>query len=418
MKKITVFILSLIFVQMAVLAQSPQTPKALTVGDSVPDLLIEEIINFKVDKAKISEFKNSLLILDFWDTYCTSCIEALPRMDSLQKQFGDKIRILPVSWQDKKLVAKFFKTNKYVKNLSLPSVVGDRLLKSYFKHLTISHEAWIYKGKVVAITGSSYVTARNIQDVLDGKLINWPVKNEIAEYDYELPLMKVDHHLTQYLDSGFIQYSAITGYKDGVLWKSGQTKDTLKKTVRNYLINFPIVQLYHQAMSKIISAPFSTNPEHILLEVKDKAKYFYNSKDGFQDEWERKNALCYETVLPDSLTEAAQGKRMVADLDRLLRLKGRVERRMMPCLVLVQKGEVNSQQLQNTDLARSMSRIMMSLNMARKYPPVIDETGFKGEIYLGHWTTLAELKSLLQQKGFDLLEEEREVEAFVLTELD
>lgn len=418
MKKITVFILSLLILQMAVLAQLPQTPKGLKVGDSVPDVLIAEIINFKAGKAKISEFKNSLLILDFWDTYCTSCIEALPRMDSLQKQFGDKIRILPVSWQDKKLVAKFFKTNKYVKNLSLPSVVGDQLLKSYFKHLTISHETWIYKGKVVAITGSSYVTARNIQDVLDGELINWPVKNEIAEYDYELPLMQVDTNLAQYLDSDFIQYSAITGYKDGLLWKEGQTKDTLNRTLRNYLINFPIVQLYHQVMSKIKPDPFSTNPEHIILEVKDKTKYFYNSKDGFQDEWERKNALCYETVLPDSLTEGAQGEKMLDDLNRLLRLKGRVERRKIPCFVLVQKGEVNSQQLQKTDLARSMSRIMMSLNMARKYPPVIDETGFKGEIYLGPWTNLAELKSLLLQKGFDLIEEEREVEAFVLTELN
>lgn len=417
MKKIAVFILSLVFVQMAVLAQIPQTPKGLTVGDSVPDLLIAEIINFKGGKARTSDFKNRLLILDFWDTNCSSCVEALPRMDSLQKQFGDKIKILPVSWQDKGLVTKFFKTNKLVKNLSLPSVVEDRLLKSYFEHLTISHEAWIYKGKVVAITGSPYVTESNIRDVLDEKVLNWPVKNELAGYDYKAPLMQMDSNLTPYLDSDFLQYSAITGYKNGAIWKAGSTPDSLRKTVRNYMINYPIVQLYHLAMSKITPAPFSTIPEHVILEVKDRSKYFYN-KAGFQEEWQRKNALCYETVLPDSLTLAEQGRRMIADLDRLLRLKSRVERRMMPCLVLVKKGEVNLKKVYKTDLAKSMYRIMGSLNMARKYPPIIDETGFKGEIYLPNWTSIAELKSLLQQKGFDILEEDREVEAFVLTELE
>lgn len=418
MKKIAVFILSLVFVQMAVIAQIPQTPKGLTVGDSVPDLLIAEIINFKGGKARTSDFKNRLLILDFWDTNCSSCIEALPRMDSLQKQFGDKIKILPVSWQDKILVAKFFKTNKYVKNLSLPSVVGDRLLKSYFEHVTISHEAWIYKGKVVAITGSPYVTERNIQDVLDEKVINWPIKNELAGYDYNAPLMQIDSTLTRYLNSEFLQYSAITGFKNGALWKAGSTPDSLRKTVRNYMINYPIVQLYHLAMSKIKPAPFSTTPEHVILEVKDKSKYFYKATDGFQEEWERKNALCYETVLPDSLTTAEQGRIMVADLDRLLRLKSRVERRKMLCLVLVQKGEVTLKQMRKTDLAKNMSRIVMSLNMARKYPPIIDDTRFTGEIYLGTWTSIGELKSLLQEKGFDLLEELREVEAFVLTELE
>ncbi|WP_316841978.1 TlpA family protein disulfide reductase [Pedobacter gandavensis] len=418
MKKINVFVLCLMFVQLAVLAQNPKAPKGLTVGDAVPDLLIAEIINFKTGKARISDFKNSLLILDFWDTNCSSCIEALQRMDSLQRQFGDKITILPVSWQDKDLVAKFFKTNKYVKNLKLPSVVEDQVLKSYFKHLTISHEVWIYKGKVVAITGSPYVTEDNIKDVLEEKLINWPIKNEIAGYDYNLPLMHIDTNVSRYLGSDFIEYSAITGYKDGALWKAGHTKDTLKRTVRNYMINFPIVQLYHQAMSKIKMAPFSTIPEHVILEGKDKSTYFYNSRDGFQEEWTRKNALCYETVLPDSLTEAAQGKRMVEDLDRLLRLRGRVERRKMPCLVLVQKGELNPKQMHKTDVATSIFRIVMSINIERKYPPVVDETGFKGEIYLGNWTTVAELKSLLRQKGFDLLEEEREVDTFVLTELD
>lgn len=418
MKKIAVFILSLVFVQMAVIAQLPQAHRGLTVGDSVPDLLIAEIINFKGGKARTSDFKNRLLILDFWDTNCSSCIEALPRMDSLQKQFGEKIKILPVSWQEKALVAKFFKTNKYVKNLSLPSVVGDRLLKSYFEHVTISHEAWIYKGKVVAITGSPYVTERNIQDVLDEKVINWPIKNELAGYDYNAPLMQIDSTLTPYLDSDFLQYSAITGYKNGALWKAGSNRDSLKKTVRNYMINFPIIQLYNLAMSKIKPAPFSTIPEHVILEVKDKSKYFYNATDGFQEEWERKNVLCYESVLPDSLTLAEQGRRMIADLDRLLRLRGIVERRKMPCLVLMQKGEVNLKQMHKTDLAKSMSRIIMSVNMARKYPPIIDETRFKGEIYLGSWASIAELKSLLQQKGFDILEEEREVEAFVLTELE
>lgn len=64
----------------------------LKIGDRVPEIIISKIIGDSKPDAKISDFKDKLLILDFWDTFCGSCIEALPKLDSLQQKFGNKIK--------------------------------------------------------------------------------------------------------------------------------------------------------------------------------------------------------------------------------------------------------------------------------------------------------------------------------------
>src|SRR5688572_7574854 len=64
--------------------------KGLQVGNKMPDIPLGVVINNKTGKTRFSEFKGKLLILDFWDTYCSSCIEGFPKMVQLQKEFGDK----------------------------------------------------------------------------------------------------------------------------------------------------------------------------------------------------------------------------------------------------------------------------------------------------------------------------------------
>jgi thiol-disulfide isomerase/thioredoxin len=41
--------------------------------------------------------KNQLIIVDFFATWCSSCAKALPELDSLQTQFGNRLSIRLVS---------------------------------------------------------------------------------------------------------------------------------------------------------------------------------------------------------------------------------------------------------------------------------------------------------------------------------
>ena len=120
----------------------------LFVGDTLPNFQIKKIINWKKTSANTAEFKDQLLIIDFWATSCGSCIEAFPHMEELQKKYGNKITIFPVTYQPEKQIKEFWKNNRYTKNLSLPSVVEDSTFRTYFKNKGIPHEAFIYKGKV------------------------------------------------------------------------------------------------------------------------------------------------------------------------------------------------------------------------------------------------------------------------------
>ena len=101
-KLVLISLISILFLKLEAIAQKKPIIKTelqirdLKIGDQVPDLYIAKIIKNQKNSAKISDFKDQLLILDFWDTYCSSCIEALPKMDSLQKEFGHQIKILPV----------------------------------------------------------------------------------------------------------------------------------------------------------------------------------------------------------------------------------------------------------------------------------------------------------------------------------
>src|SRR6476620_3661535 len=69
----------------------------LTIGDTLPDMPLSSIINYKSFTACLSSFKGKLLILDFWATWCTSCLKHFPKMDSLQQQYPGQVQVIMVN---------------------------------------------------------------------------------------------------------------------------------------------------------------------------------------------------------------------------------------------------------------------------------------------------------------------------------
>jgi thiol-disulfide isomerase/thioredoxin len=169
-------------------AQSPPV-KALTIGDTVPDITITNVYNYSASTIHLSDLKGKLVILDFWATWCSGCIQELPVLDSLQKDFPDKVQILLISHEGAKTKAEganriksFFSKWKEKNNgpVSLPSTLemNDSLLK-LFPHIFIPHYVWIAGNrKVIAITSSTEVNQQNIRAILNGSPVSMPLKSD------------------------------------------------------------------------------------------------------------------------------------------------------------------------------------------------------------------------------------------------
>src|SRR5690606_15427351 len=100
--------------------------RPLTIGDTVPDMVFENMINYGAEKAQLSDFRGKAVILDFWSRGCLACIKAFPKMQDLQKQFEGKLQILLVTRDSKAKIAELFKHSEIAKNTSLPIAPGDK----------------------------------------------------------------------------------------------------------------------------------------------------------------------------------------------------------------------------------------------------------------------------------------------------
>ncbi|SEB21647.1 FKBP-type peptidyl-prolyl cis-trans isomerase [Pedobacter hartonius] len=413
---------------------SAQSIKNLSIGDHLPDFVVKKIINYPKRSAKTSDFKNQLLILDFWATSCSGCVFALPKMEKLQKQFANKIIILPVTYESKSLTSSFWRSNKYTKNLKIPSVVEDKLFSTYFKHKTIPHEVWVYNGKVIAITTPDYVNAEQIKKVLTGEPINWPVKYDFYRFDGSKPLFATDTNQID-LTSTSLKYAAISDYKEGINSEgltggSDILRDSVKKIVRAYFLNQPIYTSYLlnwmivKPMNNLVKPGILVAPNQIVWEVADRSKYLFDPKLSYQQEWIRKNGICFESVNPDTgQTDQQVHQTIISDLDRLLGLYVRWEKRKEKVWILRKlDGGKNKLQKKGTDKIEELSTggLVYFLNQQENNPYVFDETGIdkKLPLYISSWTNLPEIAAELNDYGLKLEEQEREIDKLIFTEID
>ena len=401
--------------------------KSLKVGENVPDLLISKILNDSLQSRKMSDFKDQLLILDFMETSCSSCILALPKMDTLQKKYGDKLKIMVVTPEKETYIKNYLNNpSTYIakRKVNLPWIVEDKLLSSYFKHWYISHIVWIYNGKVKAITHSEYVNNENVKGILEGRSVDLPVKNDEVGFDYEKQsLFKITANVSETgkdLKQRF--YTAITGNQNGLDGRRfGSVVDTINHNTRTYLVNKSILTAYTIAWNQVNSAVPVRTSARTILEVKDSSKYIYSTKSGLMPDWEINNTYCYESVLPQSTSIIERYQKMINDLNTYLRINGRWENRLVKCLVITRVKDHN----QNFSSAKGAIRIkdlikridLNALLYEKRWPLiVVDESSFPGKLILDDWNDPVTLKKSLQKLGFDLNEEKRILNMFVVTE--
>ncbi|MBT1701043.1 TlpA family protein disulfide reductase [Fulvivirgaceae bacterium PWU4] len=368
----------------------------LKVGDPVPNYTLVNLINYPSKTVRLEDFRGKLLILEFWDSYCTPCIEGFPKMMDLQREFASHIQIILVNQKENvNRVRQFFDKRKRLTNVNvtLPTVCGDTILGSYlFKHTSVPHVVWINKSGIVnSITLADVVNAKNIQKLLNNESYVLPQKASYssANLDYSKPL--------------FLNGNGRIG--DSLLWQTVLSKrvpgvpqfhkiSADKREGYFIAANLSIRDLFRLAYDNCGSFYYNSNLANLrqtILEVRDSAKYV-PKKDG-EMQWQ--NFYTYQLIAPrQSLQKLLETMRN--DLAKYFQLDVRVEKRRMKCLVLsasdttiiAYKSGDAVLKVTDTDVKLNKVKLTNFIETLREVSnrhdylpfPIIDETNFKGEV--------------------------------------
>ena len=434
MKQIKILlILQLIFLQNLSFSQAQQY-RALAVGDNLPDLEIKHLINYPTPTAHLSDFRGKVLILDFWATWCSPCIAAFPRMDSLRKTFGDKLFILPVTDQDEKTVSSLLTNMQKVKGKQGFSVVRDTILKQLFKHSEIPHYVWIdQNGIVSAITDGEQVNELNIQKFLNKQPFTFAMKNDIRRlFDANRPLGTGINTID---NADIVDYHIFSRYIPGFT-SSLSFKDPVGKPYELLALNISLETLYQMAYGEFWPR-FMNDFNSTVIESKDSVKIsgpFSRDAVGREawDQWMKNDTYCYQRIVSSSDT-ANIFQYMREDLDRQFpQLQASIEKRKGKCLVLVssdQGKQINTKggqrevadnkynfHLQNAPWYFFSSRLQ-TYYLQTLATPLVDETKISGNVDLeivANLSNVTELRAALKNYNIEIIEAERDIDMIVI----
>ncbi len=393
---------------------SKDLSKALHVTDSFVPPEGVKLMRGKFEKMDWKTFDNKIVILDFFDTSCTACIKAMPKLQGLQNKLGDKIQIFTVTWQDKPTMEQFFKTNKYVREhkVNLPIIYSDSTLKAMFPHASIPHVALIYKGKVQAITMTEFITEENLLKLYKSGNIQLPLKNDFGTGD-----------LSGKLGSGGMDMKAgviISGFQNGVpSYKHGIVMETDSVTgkFKSSFYNMPVVMALKATWSRIKKPTYIPRPERIVLKVRDESSYRDLKNEG--EVWLQRHAVSYERFdwvkRPDSL----QALILLNDLHNYFGLRSYFEMKEMDCLVLRTCPVVPAvgPEIKDAFSYENSSVLATFLDISYQFPPAVDLVKNKTKMKIGDYQDLEGLNKQLRAYGMEAKIEKYSVEVFVVEEL-
>lgn len=411
------------------------TSKGIQIGQKVPDVTITNLHNFKDVKGnpiitvKLSDFTAKLIILDFWATWCSPCVAMIPKMDSLQRQFGEEIQILPVTYQSEKEVLPFLARFQKGKPSVLPQVMGDKELRRLFPHVYLPHYVWIDQtGTVLAITGYEEITATNIEKVLSKGSIDLDLKKKRdmkLAYDKTKPLL-INKNGGD--GAGLKYHSLLTGYVEGLT--SGYSSSIIDSAFKLTATNTSLLNLYAKAFTVGGAVYYGRN--RVLLKVKENGMWTYRGNLEEYDLWKLKSLFCYELLLPLARKDEV-GSIFQSQLKMLFpQFKAKTALIKTKCYVLIRTSTVDKLLSTKTKMAvsfnakgcmiehASLNRFVTQLGAAYLHhlpAPLVDGTEYLGAVDLKINANLFDVKAInaeLEKYDLKIIEETRVIDMLVI----
>lgn len=403
-----------------------QQIQPVKMGDKIPQSLWDT--NFsalqgdgKKTTITLNDYKGKLVILDFWATWCSACIEGFDKVQKLQKQFPQEVKVLLITNEPITKIDEFFKKRiRLGKQVELTSIVDGASLTEYFQHKLIPHYVWISPdGNLLATTSSLEIKPEHIKEIMAGKKSKFSMKIDV---DTSRPL-----YSEEYLPENKLQrYSVLL---KGMLEGTGSTRVVRTKNDANVgitITNTPIQSIFEYCFRAIDENYF---PGRLKLLVADSGKLAPEKSRMEIMDWYNSNAYSFDLTLHEDKA-ANLYKEMLNELNHSSPYEGFVNLKKQSCFVLVPFGKENKWSYKSGDYKSVIEKdstvltkvpmrfLIAALNTKLSMGlPVLDETDYKGNIqitFTGKINSLDELRHELKKYGLNLKKTRRVFNEFII----
>lgn len=413
--------------------------QSISIGEPCPEIILKNVFNYSSNQIKLKDLKGKYIILDFWGLHCGACIGAFPKVDSVQKKYKDVLQIIAVNNESLEATKSFFNKKKYIQIPSIPFVTADTILSSLFPHIYVPHHVWFdSEGIVRYITDGYNLTEKNINNFIKNISIPLSEKKYESTFTFENPMTAlINGKGFKELESYSLLMHCISGItfdNSSINSGSGLAPNRITRNCSS------ISQLYEDAYGENGKYDFSAE-NTIIYNIKDKSKFIIPKDNNLMDEWIKKYSYNYELKISDADSFQLYNK-MKQDLFRYFNVKGKIEKRSIECLALIQKDNLNRLKTKGGNTFNDFSKMndrsvktmvnkpiqhLISL-LYHSYKANHIDIPFENQIqYTGNidislnsdaFTTfnLKTLKSELQQYGLDLVITKVERDVLILYE--
>lgn len=258
-------------------------PKALRTGDTLPASSIRYI------ESNIRH-PSPLIILDFWATWCTACINGFGKLESLQQQFP-QLKVLLINaastGDDEQKISAFI-AKRFPKGLPFPALIKDTIFKQFFPHELLPHYVWIYKGAVSAITGSDELTPTNIEKLLDSKppLVRQKIDQDVSRPLFSNPDIPV---------TAIQQYAVFLKGRHPGLGSGNHLRRSGSLVHGHAITNSSLLYIYKMIAGKLIPG---FNDKRFLLQCTDSSQLFPPPGAKEKEKWEQQQLCTIDYIVP------------------------------------------------------------------------------------------------------------------------
>lgn len=418
-------ILSLVFTLAASTTTFSQK-QSLKIGEALPENFWTtsfQVVNHPQKTISLNQDKNKLILLDFWNTWCSACLKAFPKMEHLKEQFGDKVKILAVSNQDRQTLEKFFASKNGQRYNNIVSVAGDQLFHPLFPHQGVPYVVWIKDGKLLSTTDGAQVNENTIREVLGGESSGLQT---VIQMGRERPLM-LSEDFDREKGLSMINYSLFAkGRIRGMGFGSGFRRSGNKIYGRQFT-NLSLLEIFSTLADEIFQMrKESFSEKRRIVEVQNPTVLDYIKKaDGSVED---DNLYSYEYIVPLSKADSLYPL-MLKNLSEYADYKTTIEKRKVRCMVLKRTSSIDKLKTKGgpTNFSFSMTettlknasllKLVNNLNaLSTVSLSIVDDTGITGNIDLtmGAISDVPSIRSALSKYDLDLQEEERELDMLII----
>lgn len=406
----------------------------LTIGDKIPDILLDSVINYPSRPVRLSDFKSKLTILDFWSSSCSACIGYFPHLQSLKDKFKNELQIVLVNSKTKIYHDNRGKINSVLRRLQgrsdvdikLPIVFSSQELDNYFPWSTIPQEVWLNdKGVIIAITGAEEVTAANIRAILAGSEVPMHMKNDVFFDLQKKSLSELVYGVSPSSYKPLLSSVLIKGMIDGLGSRMGvrHAGNPYNELYTGWLVtNMPLLAIYQAAYRDKMKYP----PNQLLIEAHDSVKF---QEINVGDTSAYSKVYSYDITVPPT-TFGKLMQYVQNDLERTFHVTVISEKRKIKCFVLratpqsvksYTKGGNREYRMERIDTKKyvrnyPIPELVRDLNLNYFKIPLINETGLTKnvDIEMPHDLSQRSIILALEKAGFEIKEEERDLDVAVI----